>query len=357
LSDASAHVVWLDDCGSTSAGEVGGKCANLGELLQAGFRVPPGFAVTTTAQKLFLDRNDLRAREGELLARVDYEHVAALTTASRELRALVERADLPSEVATAIREQYEELAERAGAASVPVAVRSSAVAEDLATASFAGQLETYLWIQGADAVVEHVRRCWSGFFTPEALSYRKRLEIPEAEALMSVGVQVMVDARSAGVMFTLNPLNGDRSKVAIESTWGLGEALVSGAVNPDRFLVDRVTLDVLERTVGSKETELRFESEDGEIVAAPVDEERRRALSLSDEELEELARVGKDIERHYGCPQDVEWAIDRVRDELYVLQARAETVWSRRQRPPLVQDKGSAVGYVLADLLHRGEAR
>ena len=211
----------------SSTRDVGGKCASLGELIQAKLDVPPGFAVTTTAHRLFLDRSDLSRREGEVLASLDYEDMGALTQASKDLRALVEGAELPSEVAEAVRAGYRQLAARSGNENAPVAVRSSALAEDLTTASFAGQLQTFLWIEGEDAVVDHVRRCWSGFFTPEALAYRKRLEVPEQDALMSVGVQRMVHARSSGVMFTLNPLNGDRSKITMESVWGLGEGLVS----------------------------------------------------------------------------------------------------------------------------------
>jgi pyruvate, water dikinase len=170
---------------------------------------------------------------------------------------------------------------------------------------------------------------------------------------MSVGVQRMIRARSAGVMFTLNPVNGDRSKVVIESTWGLGEPLVCGEVDPDRFVVDKVMLGVLERTISEKAIEHRPDVARRQVVVAEVDEDRRRAESLSDAEAVQLARVGKTIERHYGSPQDVEWAIDADGGSLMVLQARPETVWSRREREPTVQKKGSALEYVLADLLRR----
>jgi pyruvate,water dikinase len=248
-------------------------------------------------------------------------------------------------VESALREAYAEL-------GGPVAVRSSAVAEDQSTASFAGQLQTYLWIEGEDAVVEHVRRCWSGFFTPEALSYRQQQGIAPADALMSVGVQTMVEARSAGVMFTLNPLNGDRSKVVLESTWGLGEALVSGEVDPDRFTVDKVTFGILERVVGAKQLEHRVDLERHAVSVEPVDDVRRASPSLTDDEVIELVKLGKAIERHRGSPQDVEWAVDDS-GALLVLQARAETVWSRRERTPTVEKRGSALEYVLADLLKR----
>ena len=346
-----APIRWFQECNASSTREVGGKCASLGELIGAGLAVPPGFAVTTASHELFLQSRDLHAREARLLGSIDYDSLAAVTAASQELRSLVEGSELPKSTAHAIRRAYGELC--GDAENVAVAVRSSAVSEDLAGASFAGQLETYLWVEGADAVVEHVRRCWGGFFTPEALTYRHRQQVKSEDALMSVGVQRMVRARSAGVMFTLNPINGDRSKVVIESTWGLGEPLVAGEVDPDRFVVDKVMLEVLERSISDKAIEHRPDAARRQVVVAEVDEGRRRAASISDAEAVELARLGKAVERHYGSPQDVEWAIDADSGSLLVLQARPETVWSCRERQSTVEKKGSALEYVLADLLRR----
>jgi pyruvate,water dikinase len=350
----AAYTVPFEECDAGQIRRVGGKCASLGELLRAGLDVPPGFAVTTEAHRLFLEAGDLRAREEELLGGLDHEDVGALTRASRDLRALVEQAPIPDDVVAGVKEAYGALGRRAEREALPVAVRSSATAEDMSSASFAGQLQTYLWISGEDEVVSTMRRCWSGFFTPEAISYRKRMEIPPEEALMSVAVQQMVDARTAGVMFTLNPVNGDRSKIMIESTWGLGEAVVSGEVDPDRFLVDKVILEVLERTIAAKQVEYRLDPAAGRVIAAPVEDARREEASLSDPEVLALARLGKQIEKHYGRPMDVEWAVDATRGEVFMLQARAETVWSQRERPAIVEKKGSALDYVLADLLGRG---
>jgi phenol phosphorylase subunit beta len=350
MSAAAAHIRWLEECDASSTSEVGGKCASLGELISIGMAVPPGFAVTTGAHDAFLARHDVREREAELLQAVDYDELKAVAQASERLRDLVENLELPEETAAAVRDAYERLSD---GADVPVAVRSSALAEDSATASFAGQLQTYLWVEGADAVVEHVRRCWSGFFTPEALSYRHRQGIAAQDARMSVGVQRMVRARSAGVLFTLNPVNGDRSKIVIESTWGLGEALVSGEVDPDRFTVDKVTLDLLGTIVGGKQVEHRPDPSGGGVVVSEVEADRRSLRSLSDAEVVALARLGKAIERHAGRPQDIEWAVDADTGDILVLQARAETVWSQRERPPTVEKKGSALEYVLADLLKR----
>jgi pyruvate,water dikinase len=346
------HIRWFQDCDASCTGEVGGKCAGLGELIRAGMSVPPGFAVTTAAHGLFLESHDLRRREAELLASIDYDSLADVGTAGGRLRSLVEGSELPESTAAAVRAAYDELCQGHGF-TVPVAVRSSAVSEDLAGASFAGQLQTYLWVEGPDAVLEHVQRCWAGFFTPEALMYRHEQGIAPEELLMSVGVQRMVRARSAGVMFTLNPVNGDRSKVVIESTWGLGEPLVSGEVDPDRFTVDKVTFQLLQTEIGRKLIEHRPDLERRQVVVSDVEEQRRTAASISDDEVNALARLGKAIERHYGSPQDVEWAIDADGGEILVLQARPETVWSRRERPPTVKKKGSALEYVLADLLRR----
>jgi pyruvate,water dikinase len=347
MNAAVAHIRWLEDCDASSASVVGGKCASLGELISIGMAVPPGFAVTTHAHDAFLTRHAVRERETEVLQAVDYDAVGEVTKASERLRDLVEDLELPEETAAAVRDAYARLSD---GDDVPVAVRSSALAEDLSTASFAGQLQTYLWVEGADAVVEHVRRCWSGFFTPEALSYRHRQGIAAKDARMSVGVQQMVPARSAGVLFTLNPVNGDRSKIVIESTWGVGEALVSGEVDPDRFTVDKVTLDLLSTVIGNKQVEHRPDPSGGGVVVSEIEADRRSLPSLSGEEA--VALMGKAIERHAGQPQDIEWAID-ADGEILVLQARAETVWSQRERPPTVEKKGSALEYVLADLLNR----
>jgi len=340
-------VIWFKDCASAGALEVGGKGAGLGELVRAGLAVPPGFAVTTGAHESFLAANGLAGRERELLAGMDADDIASVNRVSEEMAGLTEAAAIPEQVARDVLAAYSEL-------GGPVAVRSSARAEDLAGASFAGQLRTFLWIVGADEVLEHVRRCWAGFSSPEALTYRHRAGLDQ-ETLMGVCVQQMVDARAAGVMFTLNPINGDRSKIAIESSWGLGEVVVAGEVNPDRFIVDKVTLDILERAVGEKQLEYRFSRESGQVEQAAVEEERRTVLSLEDEDVARLARLGKEIERHHGRPMDVEWAVDRAGD-LFALQSRPETVWSQRKAAPVAAKRSSALDYVLAELMAPGEA-
>ncbi|MDP9343389.1 MAG: phenylphosphate synthase subunit beta [Actinomycetota bacterium] len=349
-------VKWFEDVDASATHVVGGKCASLGELRKAGVNVPAGFAVTTHAHLEFLERAGLTERLAKIVAGVDPQDVAAVASASEELRGLVESVPAPLEIEDAIREAHAALEERCGGGPLPVAVRSSATAEDHYTASFAGQLETYLWVQGIDDVLRDVVRCWSGLFTPHAITYRSQFGFADEQVLVSVGIQQMVDARAAGVLFTLNPTNGDRSKVMIESCWGLGEGIVKGEVNPDRFLVDKVTLSVLKRTVSAKEREYRFDPSLGVVAAAPVDDDRRSAPSVSDQEVLELARTGKDIERHYGAPQDVEWAFGRSAgssgagresEGLFILQSRAETVWSRRPRASVFKPGASALEHVV----------
>jgi pyruvate,water dikinase len=286
---------------------------------------------------------------------VDPDDVTGLRTASAAAQELVLATRIPDDVAGAIRAAYRSLC--TAGREVPVAVRSSATAEDAATASFAGQLDTFLWVSGEDEVIRHVQRAWAGLYSPSALTYRVQPQAARGEVAMGVVVQEMVEARAAGVLFTLNPLNGDRSKVMIEASFGLGEAVVAGEVNPDRYLLDKVTLEVLERTVARKEVEYRFDPALGTAVRGAVPAERQAQPCLSDEEVVALARTGKTVERGAGSPQDVEWAIGtagNTSERIRVLQMRPETVWSRREAQPLIGVKGNAVDYVLASLLARG---
>jgi pyruvate,water dikinase len=277
--------------GAGDVEQAGGKCAHLGELLNAGFPVPPGFAITTAA--FDPDR----------------------------------RGEMPEEISAAIRQAYAELGEP------PVAVRSSAVAEDAADASFAGMQSTYLWLRGADSVLDGVRECWASYFNPEALSYREQ---HGGAAGMSVAVQQMVEPRVAGVMFTLNPVTGDRSSIAIDASYGLGVAVVGGEVTPDSYLYSKVTRDIVRTQIGAKEIEY------DEYGVHEVDDERRARPCLTPEEVTALAELGRAVESHYGRPQDVEWAIDGD-DHVFLLQARPETVWTQRPKPVVASSAIAAI--------------
>jgi pyruvate,water dikinase len=222
-----------------------------------------------------------------------------------------------------------------GDSDLPVAVRSSATSEDSAEASFAGLQDTYLWVRGADSVLEHVRRCWASLYSVESLTYRLRRGIPETDLGMAVVVQRMVDSRSSGVMFTRSPLTGDRSVVAIDASWGLGSAVVSGDVTPDSFVVSKVTGEITRRTVATKTVWHRPDPSGHGVVETDVPAELQDRPSISDEELAELVATARRVEAHYGCPQDIEWAVSETApagENVFLLQSRPETVWAGKDR-------------------------
>jgi len=339
-ADAAPAVLWIDDPAADPA-TLGGKVASLAEMTAAGFGVPPAFGVTTAAFGRFAAAASLREAVDAVRGRLDVDDHEAVAEASREIAAIVEAAALPEDVADAIAAAYARLCERTGRERTAVAVRSSAVNEDLDGASFAGQYETYLWVSGADDVVRNVRRCWASLFNPAALTYRPAAGAEAVDPLdgMCVGVQQMVPARSAGVMFTIDPVSGDRSRMVIESCWGLGEGVVKGDVTPDRHRVDKISLDILDSAVGAQTHEYRYDERAGGPGLLPLPEARTGTPSLSDDEVRSIAELGKRLERHRGGPQDVEWAIDGD-GTLHLLQARPETVWSGRR--PAAADAGGA---------------
>ncbi len=329
-----SHVLWLDDYTETDRAVLGGKNASLGEMTGAGLPVPPGFAVTSDAYKSVLGSTGLAAELAGTITRADVNDAEALAAAAGRARELVTRAAVPDELAEAVRAAYAELGRRCGAENVPIAVRSSATCEDQPDASFAGEHDTYLWIRGAEDVLEHLRRCWASLYTDRAVAYRRKMGYAEDTAAMSVGMQKMVTPRAAGVAFTLNPHNGDRSQVAIDASWGFGEAVVAGEVTPDNFIVDKVLGEIGKRTVSPKLVEYVLDGSD-QVVQAQVDEDRAQIPCLTDAEIKAVAALARRAEKHYGCPQDVEWALDTqlpAGDNVLLLQSRPETVWSRKPR-------------------------
>jgi pyruvate, water dikinase len=321
------YISWFRDIGLDDRPKVGGKGGSLGELQRAGIKVPPGFVVRTEAFEGFIDalerRAPLRARVEGLAA----GELQAMATMSRELRARIEEAPLPADLQQQIAAAYDRLGE--AAAPPAVAVRSSATTEDAADASFAGLQDTYLWVAQADSVIAKIRSCWASLYSLESLSYRRRQGIAESAVAMAVVVQTMVDARTAGVMFTRSPLSGDRSVIAIEAAWGLGSALVSGEVTPDRWVVGKITGEISVRNISDKAIR-HSQSPTGGVEELPVDHSLRREPCLTDEELQSLRAIGRQVERHYGRPQDIEWAVDRHSREILLLQSRPETVWSNK---------------------------
>jgi len=333
-------IVWYDRYDTGQKPLVGGKNASLGEMMMAELPVPPGFALTIDGYQQLWSNRDLVDTVNGLLQSIDHDDARANIETSRRIRAAIEAVPVPSPVIEAVRNAYRSLCEHCEIDDVPVAVRSSATAEDLPDASFAGQQDTFLWIRGADPVVEHVQRCWSSLFTDRAIAYRHQMGYLQKSIAMSVGIQKMVDPRTSGVAFTLNPIDGDRSQIAIDASWGLGEAVVSGEVTPDNYLVDKVIHEIVHRKVSKKEVEYRLNSA-GVVERLPIEAERQEIACMTDDELRAVAILARRAEKHYGAPQDVEWAIDRHLpdgENVVMLQSRPETVWS--QKAPKSISKG-----------------
>ncbi len=335
----------------TDVDRVGGKNASLGELLSqltsAGIRVPDGFATTAEAFRLFLKEGGLEDRIHARLAKLDVDDVKALAAAGAEIRGWIESAPFPAELEKEIREFYEWLRE---GRDISVAVRSSATAEDLPDASFAGQQETVLNVVGIDAVLHHMKEVFASLYNDRAISYRVHKGFTHAEVALSAGVQRMCrsDKGAAGVMFTLDTESGFDQVVFITASYGLGETVVQGAVNPDEFYVFKPTLDagkfpIIRKTLGSKLIRMEFETDASvgrTVRTVDVDPEDRRRFAITDEDVIELAKFARIIEKHYGHPMDIEWGKDGTDGKIYILQARPETVKSQ-QKSVEVQTKYS----------------
>jgi pyruvate,water dikinase len=336
-------VVPFEDLRITDVEQVGGKNASLGEMISqlaaAGIRVPGGFATTATAFRDFLAHNDLAARIRDRLASLDIENMRALADAGLAIRGWIGEAPLPPALETAIRTAYERLA--GSSKDTAFAVRSSATAEDLPDASFAGQQETFLNISGIDNILQAIREVFASLYNDRAIAYRVHQGFAHDDVALSAGIQRMVrsDQGAAGVMFTLDTESGFDKVVFITSAYGLGELVVQGAINPDEFYVDKRNLAagrpaILRKTVGSKAQRMVFaqtQATGRSTRTVEVPREERLRFSITDAEAEALGRAAVTIERHYGRPMDIEWGRDGVDGELYILQARPETVKSREE--------------------------
>jgi pyruvate, water dikinase len=339
--------------GLTDRPVVGGKGASLGELCRAGLPVPAGFVVTAQAFERALHAADPAGEFGREIGRLSGSDNDAIARVTAEIRGRIAAAPVPDDVRRAVASSYRGLATADAAGADPaVAVRSSATSEDTATASFAGLQDTYLWVRGGEALLDHVRRCWASLYNAEAVSYRLRQGIAEHGQAMGVVVQLMVDPRSAGVMFTCSPTTGDRSVVAIEGSWGLGSVLVSGEVTPDSFVVSKVTGEIVRRTVSRKLRQHIPDPAGSGTVAAEVPEPLRDRPCLDDDQIRALARIGQQVERHYGAPQDIEWAVTgpAAGAGVVLLQSRPETVWSGRVSAPVAVPRPRAVDHVFEQL-------
>jgi pyruvate,water dikinase len=342
MMSSSDIVGWFADIGLADRPEVGGKGGSLGELTRAGIAVPPGFVVRTGAFNAFIDALEREAPLRAPIEALPADDLDALTRGCAAARARVEAAPLPAEVRERIAASWQRLC---GAAAVPVAVRSSATTEDAEDASFAGLQDTYLWVTDLEQVFARLRSCWASLYSAESVGYRRRRGVPEEGVAMAVVVQRMVDARTAGVMFTRSPLTGDRSVMTIEAAWGLGSAVVGGEVTPDRWVVGKITGEITVRDISDKHVRHR-PAPGGGVVDEAVPEAQRRAPCLSDEELQALRAVGRRVEKHYGRPQDIEWAVD-ADGTLLLLQSRPETVWSSKEAVPVARAASDPLSHVM----------
>jgi pyruvate,water dikinase len=334
------QIIWFENLNMGDVEQVGGKNASLGEMISAladaGVTVPGGFATTAFAYREFVQHGHLDKRIDALLDKLDVDNVEELTRAGATIRTWVKETPFPTALENAITAAYKRMMEQAGG-EIAVAVRSSATAEDLPDASFAGQQETFLNVRGLEAVLESVKEVFASLYNDRAIAYRVHKGFDHKRVALSAGIQRMVrsDLGSSGVMFTLDTESGFRDVVFITSSYGLGETVVQGAVNPDEFYVHKGNLKagrpaILRRTLGSKAIQMVYGTDGGEKVRTiEVEADRRRAFSLSDRQVEELARQAITIEEHYGRPMDIEWALDGEDGKLYIVQARPETVESR----------------------------
>ncbi|HEX6461051.1 MAG TPA: PEP/pyruvate-binding domain-containing protein [Thermoleophilaceae bacterium] len=307
----------LADLRQADTDSFGGKSSTLGELIAAEIPVPPGFALSCEAFRLFVEQAGLRGVIAHALERASSGDVDAVNRASHSISEAMHSAPMPAAVRDEVTRHYAELGD------VPVAVRSSALGEDSQEATFAGQQETYLWIRGAGQVCDAIRDCWISLYSPPAIAYRARLGEKDEEPAMGVTVQLMVDAEVSGVMFTCNPVSGDPSMVAINASWGLGLAVVGGEVTPDDYLVSKVTREVVRENISSKTVE--YVPGEAGTVFLDVPEERRDIPCLDEPRIATLVDVGKRVERYFGSRQDIEWAFARGDGELFVVQSRPVT--------------------------------
>ncbi|MEM0187967.1 MAG: pyruvate, water dikinase [Saccharolobus sp.] len=314
--------------GKDAVGIAGGKGANLGELVSIGIRVPPGFIITSKAFKYFLEYNNLFDKIRDILLTYTNSEEA-----SEKIKQLIKTAKIPEDLSQKILKSYDELSKKIGKEPL-VAVRSSATAEDIEQASFAGQQDTYLNVSRSE-LLDKVKEVWASLYNARAIEYRKSKNIDQLSVLIAVVVQKMVNARSAGVMFTLHPVTGDDRYILIESNWGLGESVVGGKVTPDEVLIEKATLQIVDKKISTKSIKIVYDLRTKKNIEVKLTDEEANAMSITDEEALELAKLAMKIEEHYKRHMDIEWAIDAdlsFPDNIFIVQARPETFWSTKKR-------------------------
>lgn len=359
MANEQEHIRWLDELGSEDTAAVGGKSANLGELTTLDVPVLPGFTTTAAAYDRFIETAEIESELRGILADLDVDDVSDLRQRGERVRDTITGAELPDDLRSEIVDAYIELGEEIGVEEPAVAARSSATAEDLPTASFAGQQETYLDVSGAEAVVEAVKKCYASLFTDRAIAYREDRGFDHFDVKLATTIQKMgrADRACSGVLFTIDPDSGFEGVVVIEAAYGLGELIVQGEVDPDRYVVFKETNGIVEKELGEKDERLVQTESGAEVESVPTDE--RGAYALSDDRIHELTTYGNRIEDHYDRPMDVEWLVDAQLDEIFIVQARPETVHSAEtgdviQHYDLKEEgeqilEGLAIGTAIAD--------
>jgi len=326
-------LLWFEQLEKTDVPIVGGKSASLGEMTsKTDVPVPYGFATTAHAYRYFIEESGLKGKMEALLAELtDVENSALLRDVSAKLRAAIMAEKMPDDLQKAIADAYAELAKKVGEELPFVAVRSSATAEDLPDASFAGQQDTYLNVQGAQTIIAKVKECYASCFTDRAVYYREKQGFDHLDVALSAVIQMMVFSKAAGVMFTVNVATGNDENILIEAAYGLGEYVVQGTVTPDNYTVSKAENKIIEINVNAQDVML-VRKKGGDCEELPVPAENYHKQTLTNEQILELANYAKKIEKHYGCYMDIEWGIDERTDKIWILQARPETVWSRRNK-------------------------
>ncbi|MDF1555227.1 MAG: PEP/pyruvate-binding domain-containing protein [Deferrisomatales bacterium] len=348
MSDKESRLTfWYEELEGGDFNLVGKKNANLGEMIKAGIRVSPGFALSLHANDLFLEQTGIKAelqRHLEQLGEVDYDSCKAASEFAVER---IEKAEIPSAIADEVRREYQKLCALANVADVPVAVRSSGAV------SMPGQMETYLNIRGEEDLLQYIKKTWASAYHVEAITYRMNKGLG---FLMNIGVGIpkMVNSRLSGVVFTLNPLNGDPSKISVDISYGLGEAVVSGLVTPDNYLVDKITLSVVHRTMGMKESMCVYRAGGSDIDTVPIPEVDRNRYCSTPEELEEICRISKSIDKYYGKRYDIEFGVDAdlpFPENVIILQVRPESVWSKKKAEAKAAKKKDAMDRIVSQLI------
>ena len=331
---ANKWITWFEECGKEDTPLVGSKNANLGEMLRKGMPVPPGFAVTIESYNEFMHQTGIVPKIVQCLAKLPQESQTPreLKETSEYIQSIMVQNEISQDIQEVILSAYEELGRRCERTDVPVAVRSSGVAEDLPTASFAGQYDSYLNVRGKDDLLDKIKRCWASLFTARSILYRIKNNLPILETSISVGVQKLVDARSAGVVFTVHPGTGDDAKILLEGNWGTGESVVQGMVIPDIFVINKETLTVEEKKINPKLKQIvigQMGTEEHEVA-----EDKQSLPCLSDEEVLKIAELAKATEKSYGMPLDLEWVVDQALPfpkNIFLVQARPVTTVVERK--------------------------